>query len=313
MSARSGFLAKHFCAIFALIFLIPKTCALADDDAIFKEQKVGWQIDLKRISINFSSTTLRNQDIYSIAADTRLQGDSQIVAQGYLNLNMDYYTPNFVIFNSLLAEYGRTIIFPKNAPSVDNKTLDRILLSSDYTQRLWEFDSFLGFSSWYFELGPYSKLAYQTEFVASSTLGRRQIVRANIGVKLFSGLVLKDFALTLFGEKDFNPNIQAQSLGMELGMVYEKKFKNSGKLYYMLNARDYIFSTTSSAYDPKYSLEFELRYDLSLYKNLNIAPFMKVYALQGKYFDRSGSNVMLGMVFSFGKILREAPFEIVEK
>ena len=51
---------------------------------------------------------------------------------------------------------------------MSNKNLDRIILSSDYTQRIWEFDEFLGIPRLYFELGPYSKVSYQTEFVASN-------------------------------------------------------------------------------------------------------------------------------------------------
>ena len=81
----------------------------------------------------------------------------------------------------------------------------------------------------------------------------------------------------------------------------------------MMSARDYLYNVSSNAYDPKYYLELEVRYDLNLYKKLSIAPFLKLYMLQGKYFDRSGSNIMTGLVFSFGQVLREAPFEIVAK
>lgn len=283
-------------------------------EVVYKEQKIGWQVDLKQISVNFSSTTLRNQDLYAISADTRLQGDSQIVAQGIFNLNADYYTRNFVVFNSLLAEYGRTVIFPQNANTIDNKTLDRILLSSDYTQRLWEINEAFGVPKWHFEFGPYSKLSYQTEFVPStSELGRRQIVRINAGLKLFSGIVLKDFMLTAFGEKDFNPRIATQSFGYEVGLSLDKRFKNSTNLAFMLNFRDYLHNTTISEYNPKYYLEVEMRYNLNLYKRLKIAPFAKLYALQGKNMRTSGNNIMFGVVFSYVQMLREAPFEIVEK
>ena len=80
-----------------------------------------------------------------------------------------------------------------------------------------------------------------------------------------------------------------------------------------MHARDYLYSATSNDYDPKYYLELEVRYDLNLYKKITIAPFFKLYMLQGKYFDRSGSNIMTGLVFSFGQMLREAPFQIVSK
>ena len=283
-------------------------------EVVYKEQKIGWQIDLKQMSINFSSTTLQNQDLYAISADTRLQGDSQIVAQGILSLNADYYTRNFVVFNSLLAEYGRTVIFPKDSKTIDNKTIDRILLSSDYTQRLWEINEAFGVSKWHFEFGPYSMLSYQTEFVPStSEVGRRQIVRINAGLKLFSGIVLKDFMLTAFGEKDFNPNIATQSFGYEIGLSLDKRLRNTTNLTFMLNFRDYLHNTTQSEYNPKYYLETEVRYNLNLYKKLKIAPFAKLYALQGKNMRVSGNNIMIGVVFSYAQMLREAPFEIVER
>lgn len=282
-------------------------------EIVYKEQKIGWQVDLKQISLNFSSTTLQNQDLYAISADTRLQGDSQIVAQGILNLNADYYTQSFVLFNSLLAEYGRTVIFPQNSRTIDNKTLDRILLSSDYTQRLWEINEAFGIPKWHFEFGPYSKISYQTEFVPSSELGRRQIVRINAGLKLFSGIVLKDLMLTAFGEKDFNPNIATQSFGYEVGLSIDKRFKNSTNFAFMLNFRDYLHNTTLSEYNPKYYLEAEVRYSLNLYKKLKIAPFAKLYALQGKNMRTSGNNIMVGVVFSYAQMLREAPFEIIKK
>ena len=283
-------------------------------EVVYKEQKIGWQIDLKQMSINFSSTTLQNQDLYAISADTRLQGDSQIVAQGILSLNADYYTRNFVVFNSLLAEYGRTVIFPKDSKTIDNKTIDRILLSSDYTQRLWEINEAFGVPKWHFEFGPYSRLSYQTEFVPStSELGRRQIVRINAGLKLFSGIVLKDFMLTAFGEKDFNPNIATQSFGYEIGLSLDKRLRNTTNLTFMLNFRDYLHNTTQSEYNPKYYLETEVRYNLNLYKKLKIAPFAKLYALQGKNMRVSGNNIMIGVVFSYAQMLREAPFEIVER
>ena len=283
-------------------------------EVVYKEQKIGWQIDLKQMSINFSSTTLQNQDLYAISADTRLQGNSQIVAQGILSLNADYYTRNFVVFNSLLAEYGRTVIFPKDSKTIDNKTIDRILLSSDYTQRLWEINEAFGVSKWHFEFGPYSRLSYQTEFVPStSELGRRQIVRINAGLKLFSGIVLKDFMLTAFGEKDFNPNIATQSFGYEIGLSLDKRLRNTTNLTFMLNFRDYLHNTTQSEYNPKYYLETEVRYNLNLYKKLKIAPFAKLYALQGKNMRVSGNNIMIGVVFSYAQMLREAPFEIVER
>ena len=155
--------------------------------------KRGWHIELKRISTNLSSTTISGQDEYVKFSDSRIKGDSQLIAQGHFDLGLDFYAPRYVVFNSTLAEYGRTILVRENE-KISNTTLDRILISTDYTHRIWYIPTFAGG----FEIGPSIKANYQTGFE-----NKRQITRLNAGIKLFDGVYIKDLHLNAFSEKDF--------------------------------------------------------------------------------------------------------------
>lgn len=119
----------------ALCMLCAIPCAFGAGIDVNPDKR-GWHIELKRISTNISSTTIRGQDEYVNFSDSRIKGDSQLIAQGYFDLGLDFYAPRYVVFNSTLAEYGRTILVREDE-KISNTTLDRILISTDYTHRIW--------------------------------------------------------------------------------------------------------------------------------------------------------------------------------
>ncbi len=258
--------------------------------------KRGWHIELKRIAANLSSTSIRGQNEYINFSDSRVKGDSQLIAQGLFDLGLDFYAPRYVVFNSILAEYGRTILVVENE-RISNTTLDRILLSTDYTHRIWYVPTFVGG----FEVGPFFKLNYQSGFE-----NRHQIIRFNTGIKLFDGVYIKDLHLNAFSEKDFALNIESENYGWESGIRLEYKVNENTKFYYFTNFRHYLYSSAPQSYNPLYQLEIEAREDTKLYKKLAIAPFIKYYALQGRHISQTGSNLFVGFSLSFGYTFLDA-------
>lgn len=258
--------------------------------------KRGWHIELKRIAANLSSTSIRGQNEYINFSDSRVKGDSQLIAQGLFDLGLDFYAPRYVVFNSILAEYGRTILVVENE-RISNTTLDRILLSTDYTHRIWYVPTFVGG----FEVGPFFKLNYQSGFE-----NRHQIIRFNTGIKLFDGVYIKDLHLNAFSEKDFALNIESENYGWESGIRLEYKVNENTKFYYFTNFRHYLYSSAPQSYNPLYQLEIEARADTKLYKKLAIAPFIKYYALQGRHISQTGSNLFVGFSLSFGYTFLDA-------
>ncbi len=280
------------CAILLFLRAIQSLGAEID----INPDKRGWHIELKRIAANLSSTSIRGQNEYINFSDSRVKGDSQLIAQGLFDLGLDFYAPRYVVFNSILAEYGRTILVVENE-RISNTTLDRILLSTDYTHRIWYVPTFVGG----FEVGPFFKLNYQSGFE-----NRHQIIRFNTGIKLFDGVYIKDLHLNAFSEKDFALNIESENYGWESGIRLDYKVNENTKFYYFTNFRHYLYSSAPQSYNPLYQLEIEARVDTKLYKKLAIAPFIKYYALQGRHISQTGSNLFVGFSLSFGYTFLDA-------
>ncbi|PAF46814.1 hypothetical protein BKH46_06255 [Helicobacter sp. 12S02634-8] len=263
--------------------------------------KDGWQLELKRISLNFSSTSLKNQNLYSSFSNSRIRGTSQIVTQTFGEFDANFYAKNFVIFNSLLAEYGRNIISPQKGGKIDNKTLDRILLSTDYTQRIWKFESLGGF-----ELGPYAQLSYRTEFTPQPGLNRIKILRFSSGFKIFEGKYVKNLYANLFGEEDFTYAKFAESLGVQMGFDIEQKVREGVDFTYHMDFKNYLLNNYPPSHNPQYELEFEARMNTNLYKNFSISPFVSFYMLKGRYFKEIGTNIFIGVSISYNQIFVNA-------
>lgn len=262
----------------------------------------GWLIDISRLSINFSSTKIANQDAYEEFANSRLSGDSQLIMQFYGYMLADYYTKRFVFFNSLLAEYGETMVSPMPKQRVRNKTLDRILFSTGYTQRIWRLEKLDGG-----EIGPYIQLSLQSEFTPSPNLTyRKKYFRYALGVRLFDGRYIENLKLNVFGEEDFS-DVRApiESMGMETGLSINKELREGVGLISLLNYRYYILNNYPTLRNPEHELEFNVRLDTMLWGNFSVSPFVSFYLLKGRYIDKPATNLFIGISLGFGKVLKD--------
>lgn len=284
-----------FCAYMRAAPLLPFVQAKAD----INEDKVGWEIDLNRIAVNFTQSSLTNQKLYASFSDSNLKGNSQLALQVFFTLNGNFYAPRFVVFNTAYAEYGFTQITQTNNSVVTNKNLDKLLFSTDYTQRMWDFD--WGFEV--FEVGPYIRASYQTEFNPTPSVGRRHIINYMAGVKLFDGNYVKNLYLDFFGENDFNLPTKLDGVGVEVGISLEYKLNQHVKWSYSMNYKKYIFNAPDSKISPDYQLLVETRVDAKLFKTLTIAPLVRYYMLKANDIEVPASNFMVGVSLNFGKVL----------
>lgn len=285
---------RAFCGFYAVILAMGIAHSAGID---VNPDRRGWHIEVRKISTDISSTSIRNQSAYADFSDSRVKSNSQFIILAAFNMGFDFYAPRYVVFNTITADYGRTILTSENGNRVDNTSIDRILISTDYTHRIWYIPSFAGG----FEVGPYIKLNYQSGFD-----NPQQIMRFNSGAKLFDGVYLKDLHLNAFGEKDFSLIGNSENYGWESGLTLEYLFGERSKLYFYTNFRHYLYSSAPENYNPLYQLETELRLDSRLYKKLAIAPFIKYYALQGRHIPKVGSNLFIGFSFSFGYTFLDA-------
>lgn len=271
-------------------------------------ERIGWKIELSRISLNFTTTQVGNKEQYASFANSRLSGSSQLVLQSYSKLLADYYAQSFVWFSSLLAEYGQTVVFAtKNTPRVSNKTNDKILLSTGYTQRIWKLENIRGGEKLGGEIGPFASLSLQSEFTPSQNLPyRKKYLRLSLGARLFDSKYIQNLHLSLFGEDDFSDiKNQVQSMGLESGIQLKYSFRDGVDFASGLYYRQYLLSNYPRVRDPNFEMELNLRLDTVLFNNLSISPFLSLYILQGKYIKSTGTNLFVGVSLGYGKIFKD--------
>lgn len=264
-----------------------------------QDKKMGWQLDLKKVALNLSSTDVKNSTTYKDFPNTRLTSDSQTLVQGTFNMSGDYFGDKFVWANTILAEYGKNTIKPAEGERTVNESVDHIIISTDYTLRLWHIKNFMGG----FEAGPFISLAYQTEFNAQADSPLKKVVRGSLGAKLFEGKFLKSLYAAGFMEGDFTYPQEAAKYGWETGFKVEVPVRDGVKAQFSGLFRNYLSESVKQQTDIDYEAELDARLDVMLFNNFSLAPFINYYTAQGKYVGPRGQNLYIGISFGFSKIL----------
>ncbi len=267
-----------------------------------QDGKRGWQIELKKIALDVTSTEVKHAQEYKDFSDARLNGDSQTAVRGNLDAISDYHAEHYLWTNELLMDYGRTKIRPVEGETLTNENADKILFTTGYTQRLWKVENFLGG----FEAGPFANLGYETEFTKPDNAPRTRILRGTAGVKMFEGKYLKSLFAAVVGERDFTYSPNSTKLAWEAGFKIEQPVREGVTAKYSALFRDYLSESEKRPTDLDYEFTADARLEVALYKNLYLAPFISYYTAQAKYFGTRGENIYVGVSLSFSHIFKEA-------
>ena len=277
-------------------------CALCTTAALAQDAKRGWQVEIKKLAFDLTSTEVQNAQDYQGFSDARLTSDSQTAVRGSWDSIADYHAEHFLWNNELTMDYGRTKIRPVNGETLTNENADKILFTTGYTQRLWHVDDFLGG----FEAGPFANIGYETEFTKPNNAPRTRILRAMAGAKLFEGKYLKSLYAAIVGERDFTYEPYASKLAWETGFKLELPVREGVIFKWDAMYRDYLDTTETHPTDLDWEFETNARLDVQVYKNLYVAPFVSYYTAQGKYIGPRGENVYVGVSVSFSHIFHAA-------
>lgn len=277
-------------------------CALCTTAALAQDAKRGWQVEIKKLAFDLTSTEVQNAQDYQGFSDARLTSDSQTAVRGSWDSIADYHAEHFLWNNELTMDYGRTKIRPVNGETLTNENADKILFTTGYTQRLWHVDDFLGG----FEAGPFANIGYETEFTKPNNAPRTRILRAMAGAKLFEGKYLKSLYAAIVGERDFTYEPYASKLAWETGFKLELPVREGVIFKWDAMYRDYLDTTETHPTDLDWEFETNARLDVQVYKNLYVAPFVSYYTAQGKYIGPRGGNVYVGVSVSFSHIFHAA-------
>lgn len=277
-------------------------CAWCATAVWAQDGKHGWQVELKKLAFDLTSTEVKNAQDYQGFSDARLTSDSQTSVRGNWDSIADYHAEHFLWSNELTMDYGRTKIRPVNGERLTNENADKILLTTEYTQKVWQVDDFLGG----FNAGPFANLGYETEFTKPDNAPRTRIVRGMVGLKMFEGKYLKSLYAALVGERDFTYRPYASKSAWETGFKLEIPVRDGVIFKWDAMYRDYLTTTQKHPTDLDWEFETNARLDVEVYKNLFVAPFISYYTAKGKYISSRGENVYVGVSFSFSHIFHAA-------
>ena len=260
-----------------------------------QNNKRGWQLELKKASLDLSSTDVKNAEDYKNFPNAKLTSDSQTLVKGHLHLSGDYFARNFVWGNELFLDYGKTTLKPVDGEKTTNETSDSILFTSSYTHRLWQAENALGG----FEAGPFASLSYQTEFNSQGDSPLKKVLRAAAGVKIFEGKYIKNFHLAGFAEDDFTYDPSSENYGWEALLRIEHPIRDGVKGVYSGMFRNYLYRSHEEDTDIDYEASLDARLDVAVMKEISIAPFIQYYTAQARAFGKRGQNLQIGISFGF--------------
>lgn len=283
------------------LFIVLAACAAAGT-LHAQDNSRGWQVELKKLSFDVTSTEVKHANVYQDFSEARLTSDSQSAVRGLFDMISDYHAEHYLWTNELLMDYGRTKVRPVDGEKITNENADNILLTTGYTQRLWKVDDFMGG----FEMGPFANLGYETEFTKPDNAPRKKILRGTGGIKLFEGKYIKNLFAAVVGERDYTYHPAASKLAWEAGFKVEQPVREGVTAKYSALYRKYVSTSEKRPTDLSYEFEADARLDVQLYKNLYLAPFVSYYTAKGKYVSKRGENVYVGVSLSFSHLFHAA-------
>ena len=118
---------------------LPVTAFAQEDLGDFVSPKI-LNANFRRVGLELSSTEVKHAQQYANSPVSQLNADSQTVIKGVFDFVLEYETKYYRWDNSVFAEYAKTKLKPANQPADTNETADKILFSTNYTQKIWNFE-----------------------------------------------------------------------------------------------------------------------------------------------------------------------------
>lgn len=276
----------------ALVLCMTANAAYAEETEA-EEQNYGWSAVLKKAGIELTSTEIKNSEEYSDSPNTELSGDSESVTKGILDFSLIDQQEKFKWENNLFAEYGKTKLRPDDGPDVTNETADKILLSTDFSHKTWQYGEAF--------IGPFANLAYQTEFEKNDDAPRTKIARGMTGIKLFDGKYIESLYAAVVGEYDFTyKDDKTSKLAYELGLKAAYPLREGVAFNLDTYFRDYVEYSSYNAKDFEYEYSLKGNMMVDVYGGLKMGPYVQYFRAQDRGSRKYGSSTIVGVEASFG-------------
>lgn len=250
------------------------------------------RLNFKRVSFDFASTKVENSEEYQDSSVTALNANNETMIKGTFDFALEYEKFKYRWDNKLFLTYGKTTVKDNvDGSKTVSENADEILATSEYTIKLWRFNSA--------DLGPFGSLSYQTEFKRNGEAPLSKIARGKLGIKLLNNLFFTDLYATNIFEYDFTYDKEVSKYGLEVGLTTKYNVREGADFKLEGYARNYVSYSRYNPNDLEYDLNFTLRMDVNIVKKLNISPFISFRQAKSRAARHYARNNMIGISFLY--------------
>lgn len=245
------------------------------------------KINIRRIALDFSNTTLNVSDEYRTLEINQFSGDNSTIANIIADLALEYNFENSRLSNTLYAEYGLILLKPKYKASTKTETADTLLLNTGYTRKSIILEN--GF------FGPFIDGEYQSEWTRKEDGSRNQYLRYKAGARFLDGKYIDELYLAGVGEIDLTYKPSNIKGAIEAGIRTKFPVSDDIKVVFQGFTRQYVGYTRYRESDLLYNINLNLRLDVSIYQGFAFSPFVSVRFAKISGANRSGNNITTGI------------------
>lgn len=253
----------------------------------------GLRLNFKRISLDFSDTTVKNAKEYQNSPYTALNANDQTIIKGTADIVLEFERTRYRWDNKVYANYGKnTVKDSLDGTKTVSETADELIFTSDYAIKLWKIKEG--------DIGPFTSIAYQTEFTRDGEAPRNKVIRGRLGVKLFNNKYFDDLYIANVGEFDLTYNNTISKYGLEVGANVHFELREGVNFKFFGYYRDYLAYSGYNPNDLEYDLNFLVRMDVRIIKILSLSPFYSFRQAQArgaKLYARN-SNIGISILYS---------------
>ncbi|MDR1697277.1 MAG: DUF3078 domain-containing protein [Rickettsiales bacterium] len=259
-----------------------------DPTLVFNLRRIGFDA-------NFQHTYQRRE--YATSPFTYLNSNSQRNVHGIFDAALERKDDWTEWNTSLFMEYGETKIYHLDTPTTKTKSADKILLSSDYGYKAW---NWLAPDIWF---GPFANAQYQTQFTDNLRSPKARILRGGAGIKMFEWRAIKSLYVMGVYEYDFTwgAHSQTQNAAAEFGWRFQYDLNENVHLNSDGYYRHYL--TNDDVIGTGLSDDFlaTLRVDADIWRGFKLGPFVKYQRALMHSADKWGGNLTFGLSFVYGE------------
>ena len=260
-----------------------------------------WRLNLRNLSLEAVNTSITGPAGYANVSESRLSADSQTRFQGSARLFSEYYSGRFRLDAGIAADYGRTVLRPRNAPRLTTESVDQLVYQGELVYRMKTYNGRLG----RLLIGPYASAAYDTEFSRADGVPLRKVLRGSGGLKLFEGAVLQELYAGLTTEQVYTYTPGRTKHALEAGFRLSTPLRGTALMLTADgNYRRFARSRFDTVYDLKDRLDLNLKVSTRLYGDIMISPFVNYFYATGKKLTGAGANLTTGFALEYARLFK---------